>query len=114
MLYTIESLKALDMDPKVRGHFPAGISSSEQTRERIERNQINFEEKGYCDFTVVHKDSGRFAGRSGFGDITGGEVRDASSKDREHARGRLHLLLTSTFLRDVGVLNFFLSTIKQC
>jgi ribosomal-protein-alanine N-acetyltransferase len=69
-----ESLKTLDMDPEVRAHFPDGISSPGQTRERIERNRINFEEKGYCDFTVVHKDSGRFAGRSGFGDIVGGEI----------------------------------------
>lgn len=67
-------LLELDTDPEVRAYFPDGISSPQQTRERIERNRISFAERGYCDFSVIHKDSLRFVGRSGFSDISDGEI----------------------------------------
>jgi [ribosomal protein S5]-alanine N-acetyltransferase len=69
-----EQLKLLDMDPEVRAFFPGGIASPKQIRERIERNRLNFAVKGYCDFAVIHKESGRFAGRCGFGDLPDGEI----------------------------------------
>lgn len=69
-----ENLLELDMDPEVRAYFPEGVSSSRQTLERIKRNRINFSERGYCDFSVIHKDLAQFAGRCGFSDISGDEI----------------------------------------
>ena len=67
-------LTALDMNPEVRAYFPNGISSQAETQKRIKRNRKSFEEKGYCDFAVILKQSKIFVGRAGFGDIEGGEI----------------------------------------
>jgi len=70
----LEDLTALDMNPEVRAYFPNGISSQAETQKRIKRNWKSFEEKGYCDFAVIHKQSELFVGRAGFGDIEGDEI----------------------------------------
>lgn len=69
-----EDLRALDMDPEVRAHFPGGISTVQQVAERIARNRDLFAQKGYCDFVLIEKGSGNFAGRAGFGELPDGEV----------------------------------------
>ena len=72
--HALADLTALDTDPDVRAHFPDGISSASEIRERVRRNRESFAQRGYCDFTVIHRQVGRFAGRAGFGDIEGGEI----------------------------------------
>ena len=51
----LEDLTALDKNPEVRAYFPNGTSSQAETQKRIKRNWKSFEEKGYCDFAVIHK-----------------------------------------------------------
>jgi hypothetical protein len=34
----IESLKRLDMDPEVRAHFPDGVLTSEEIKQRVSTN----------------------------------------------------------------------------
>ena len=70
----LEDLILLDTDPEVRAHFPDGVSSPPRILERIGRNRKSFEERGYGDFVLHCRDSGRFAGRAGFGEIEGGEI----------------------------------------
>lgn len=67
-------LKRLDMDPEVRAHFPDGISTPEQINARIARNRLSAQPNGYPEFAVIELETGRFAGRAGFGPIEGGEI----------------------------------------
>jgi RimJ/RimL family protein N-acetyltransferase len=69
-----ENLKKLDLDPEVRAHFPEGVSTPEQIRERISKNRACFAENGFGDFAVTESETGRFVGRAGFGLIEGGEI----------------------------------------
>jgi ribosomal-protein-alanine N-acetyltransferase len=69
-----EDLKMLDMDPEVRTHFPEGVSTPEQIKERIILNRSSYSEKGFCDFAMINLETGRFVGRAGFGEIEGSEV----------------------------------------
>ena len=69
-----EDLKKLDLDPEVRAHFPDGVSTPDQIRERISANRASFGEHGFSDFAVIESETGRFAGRAGFGQIEGGEI----------------------------------------
>lgn len=70
----LQDLIVLDTDPEVRAHFPDGISSAPEILKKIKRNQQSFADRGYCDFLLIHKELGRFAGRAGFGDFENGEV----------------------------------------
>lgn len=70
----LDELKRLDMDPEVRAHFPDGVSTPEEIRERISANEVAYREKGFADFAVIELESGRFAGRAGFGQMEDGEV----------------------------------------
>jgi ribosomal-protein-alanine N-acetyltransferase len=70
----LQNLTALDTNPEVRAYFPNGISSQPETQKRIKRSRKSFEGKGYCDFAIIHKQSEKFVGRAGFGDIEGGEI----------------------------------------
>jgi RimJ/RimL family protein N-acetyltransferase len=69
-----ESLSELDTDPEVRAHFPDGVLTHEQVRERISKNQACFRQHGFSDFAVFELESGDFVGRSGFGLVEGGEI----------------------------------------
>jgi ribosomal-protein-alanine N-acetyltransferase len=66
-------LERLDMDPEVRAHFPDGISTPAQINARIARSKLCLA-TGYPEFAVVELETGRFAGRAGFGPIEGGEI----------------------------------------
>lgn len=70
----LDNLITLDTDHEIRAHFPTGISSRRECRERIEKNRNLFSELGYSDFVAIHKSSGTFAGRAGFGTTKGSEV----------------------------------------
>lgn len=70
----VEHLEKLDMDPEVRAHFPDGVQTPEQVRDRICRNQASFAENGFADFTVIELATGSFAGRAGFGQLEDGEI----------------------------------------
>jgi len=70
----LPDLKRLDMDPEVRAHFPGGISTLAQVNERIPRNSLSFRANGYAEFAVIELETGRFAGRAGFGPIEDGEI----------------------------------------
>ena len=67
-------LKKLDMDPEVRAHFPDGVLTSTQIKERISKNKAAFQENGFADFAVIELETVKFAGRAGFGLIEGGEI----------------------------------------
>ena len=68
------SLEKLDTDPEVRAHFPEGVMTPKQIRERIVKNRTCFEDNGYADFAVVELETGEFVGRAGFGLIEDGEI----------------------------------------
>lgn len=70
----LDDLRRLDMDPEVRAHFPDGVSTPQEIRERISANGVAYREKGYAQFAVIELGSGRFAGRAGFGQMEDGEV----------------------------------------
>jgi len=70
----VENLKALDMNPEVRAHFPDGVLTPHQIEERISKNRTAYQENGFGDFAVIELDTGTFAGRAGFGLIEGGEI----------------------------------------
>ena len=70
----LADLVRLDMDPEVRAHFPGGIATLAQVNERIPRNARSFRADGYAEFAVIELDTGRFAGRAGFGPMEGGEI----------------------------------------
>ena len=70
----LTSLEKLDTDPEVRAHFPEGVMTPEQIRERIVKNRTCFEDNGFADFAVVELETGEFVGRAGFGLIEGGEI----------------------------------------
>ena len=61
-----DMLKRLDMDPAVRAHFPEGVLTPGQIKERISSNRESHQEKGFGDFAVVDLETGQFAGRAGF------------------------------------------------
>ena len=67
-------LKKLDMDPEVRAQFPDGILTPTQIKERMSQNKASFEENGFADFAVIELETGRFAGRAGFGQIDNREI----------------------------------------
>jgi len=67
-------LKRLDMDPEVRAHFPDGISTTAQINARIARSKLPVPANGCPEFAVIELETGRFAGRAGFGLIEGGEI----------------------------------------
>jgi RimJ/RimL family protein N-acetyltransferase len=67
-------LKKLDMDPEVRAHFPDGVSTPTQIKERISKNKASFQKYGFADFAVIELETGDFAGRAGFALIEGGEI----------------------------------------
>jgi Acetyltransferases, including N-acetylases of ribosomal proteins len=67
-------LKRLDMDPEVRAHFPDGISTPAQINARIARSKLSVQANVYPEFAVIELETGRFAGRAGFGLIEGGEI----------------------------------------
>ena len=67
-------LQKLDMDPEVRAHFPDGIMTPQQIRERIAKSRTGFDENGYSDFAAIDLATGSFTGRAGFGTIEDGEV----------------------------------------
>ena len=67
-------LERLDMDPEVRAHFPDGIATAAQIHARIARSKLSIEANRYPEFAVIELETGRFAGRAGFGLIAGGEV----------------------------------------
>lgn len=69
-----DDLVRLDTDPDVRAQFPDGVLTPDQIRERIASNRANFEANGYGDFAAVDLETGKFAGRAGFGSIDGGEI----------------------------------------
>ncbi len=69
-----ENLKRLDMDPDVRAHFPEGVATPEQIKEHISRSRASHDENGFGDFAVIELETGKFAGRAGFGLIEGGEI----------------------------------------
>ena len=69
-----DMLKKLDMDPAVRTHFPEGILTPEQIKERISSNKEFYQENGFGDFAVVILETEQFAGRAGFAFIDGGEI----------------------------------------
>jgi RimJ/RimL family protein N-acetyltransferase len=94
-----EMLKQLDMDPEVRAHFPEGILTPEQIKERISRNKESHQENGFGDFAVVDLDTGQFAGRAGFaltqqGDVEVGYVFLKHLWGRGLAQESLQALLT--------------------
>lgn len=70
----VENLITLDTDPEVRAHFPDGVLTIDQIRERIDRNQALFDEHGFADFAVIDLATGEFAGRAGFGPLENGEI----------------------------------------
>ncbi len=70
----LANLERLDGDPEVRAHFPDGVMTPDQIRERIVRNRARFEKNGFADFAVVELETGHFAGRAGFGLIECGEI----------------------------------------
>jgi ribosomal-protein-alanine N-acetyltransferase len=67
-------LQRLDMDPDVRAHFPDGIATSAQINARIERSRLSIQANGYAEFAVIELETGRFAGRAGFGPIDDCEI----------------------------------------
>lgn len=67
-------LQRLDMNPEVRAHFPGGISTPAEINARIARGKRSVEANGYAEFAVIELETGRFAGRAGFGLIEGGEI----------------------------------------
>lgn len=74
-----DALKELDMDPEVRTHFPEGILTPEQIKERISKNKVSHQENGFGDFAVLDLKTRQFVGRAGFaltqeGDIEVGYV----------------------------------------
>jgi len=69
-----DHLVALDGDPEVRSHFPDGVATSDECRERIVRNRALFDKRGFSDFAVIHKTDGEFAGRAGFGLLPQDEI----------------------------------------
>jgi RimJ/RimL family protein N-acetyltransferase len=69
-----DDLVRLDTDPDVRAQFPDGTLTPDQIRERIATNRANFDANGYGDFAAVDLETGKFAGRAGFGSIDGGEI----------------------------------------
>jgi len=69
-----ENLKKLDTDPDVRAHFPDGVCTPEQIRERIARSRDSFAKHGFSEFVVIDRETGRFAGRAGFSLMEDGEV----------------------------------------
>lgn len=68
------SLERLDMDPEVRAHFPGGVSTPAQISARIARSKLPIEANRFPEFAVIELETGRFAGRAGFGLIAGGDV----------------------------------------
>jgi RimJ/RimL family protein N-acetyltransferase len=74
-----DALKELDTDPEVRTHFPEGILTPEQIKERISKNKVSHRENGFGDFAVLDLKTRQFVGRAGFaltqeGDIEVGYV----------------------------------------
>lgn len=69
-----EMLKALDMDPAVRAHFPEGVLTPAQIKERIATNKASFRINGFGDFAAVDIESGQFTGRAGFAAMQGGDI----------------------------------------
>ena len=69
-----DDLKKLDMDPEVRAHFPDGVMTPAQIKERISINKVSYQETGFACFTVIELETGDFAGRAGFGQIENGEI----------------------------------------
>ena len=70
----LTNLEKLDTDPDVRAHFPDGVMTLKQIRERVVKNRACFEENGFADFAVMDLESGEFVGRAGFGPLEGGEI----------------------------------------
>jgi RimJ/RimL family protein N-acetyltransferase len=63
------------MDPEVRAH-PDGVSTPAQINTRIVRSKLSVQANGHAEFAVIQLETGRFAGRAGFGPIEGGEIED--------------------------------------
>ena len=70
----LENLISLDTDPDVRAHFPEGVLTLEQVRERIDMTRASFAENGFCDFVMAEIESGDFVGRAGFGILESGDI----------------------------------------
>lgn len=70
----LTNLGKLDTDPEVRAHFPDGVMTPKQIRERIVKNRACFEDNGFADFAVVELETGELVGRAGFGLMEGGEI----------------------------------------
>lgn len=69
-----EDLRKLDMDPDVRAHFPDGVSTPQEIKDRISANRIAYRNKGFATFAVIELASGLFAGRAGFSQMEDGEI----------------------------------------
>jgi ribosomal-protein-alanine N-acetyltransferase len=69
-----DMLKELDMDPTVRAHFPEGVLTPSQIKERITKNRASFRANGFGDFAVVKLKDGQFTGRAGFAPMEGGDI----------------------------------------
>jgi RimJ/RimL family protein N-acetyltransferase len=69
-----DALKDLDMDPEVRTHFPEGILTPEQIKERISKNKVSHQENGFGDFAVLDLKTRQFVGRAGFALTQGGDI----------------------------------------
>ena len=67
-------LERLDTDPEVRAQFPDGVLTPTQIKERISQNKASFQINGFADFAVIELETGRFAGRAGFGPIEESEI----------------------------------------
>lgn len=72
--HDLDDLARLDTDPEVRAQFPEGVMTPEQVRERLSRTRASYLEHGFSDFAAIDLESGKFAGRAGFGLVDGGEI----------------------------------------
>lgn len=69
-----DPLCALDGDPLVRSFFPEGPLSPDQVQADLNRHLLNWVNKGFGIFAVIHKTSQIFIGRCGVNQLSNGVV----------------------------------------
>jgi RimJ/RimL family protein N-acetyltransferase len=67
-------LLELDSDPEVRAFFPAGIMSSKQLEEKIEKYIQFYQSNKFGIFIAIELTTGEIVGRCGFGEAASDEI----------------------------------------
>jgi ribosomal-protein-alanine N-acetyltransferase len=69
-----ESLCLLDGDPIVRSFFPEGVLNPNQIQQELQRHLLNWQNKGFGIFAMIHRDTQTFIGRCGFNQLHSGTI----------------------------------------